>query len=45
METMLVQFGIMKKNANRIQASKDLLEYYRYTNPRWKKWYDGKIKE
>ena len=34
-----------EKNANRIQASKDLLEYYRYTNPRWKKWYGGKIKE
>lgn len=33
------------KNVNRIQASKDLLEYYRYTNPQWKIWYTGKIKD
>lgn len=33
-----------EKDANRIQASKELLEYYRYTNPQYKIWYDGKIK-
>lgn len=32
------------RDADRIQTSKELLEYYKYTNPHWKVWYKGYVK-
>lgn len=33
------------KQADRIEATKDLLNYHRYTNPQFKTWYKGHVKD